>query len=167
MGARTEWLAAIGKPMVAGGLVCLLTAFGGGAGIEPNDILRARWAETLQVAAPVQAAIEKCLQSTHYDLRSCNTNALLTGVDAPPTGVATAWIAAMPPVPTEYGATAITVGGAAGEGAAGTVTLAITGGYRLGGCEVILTATAGVGGPLTWTASNGSGCTRINTGVGK
>jgi hypothetical protein len=32
---------------------------------------------------------------------------------------------------------------------------------------VILTATAGVGAPLTWTASNGSGCTRINTGVGK
>ncbi|MBD8603641.1 prepilin-type N-terminal cleavage/methylation domain-containing protein [Pseudomonas sp. CFBP 8771] len=112
-----------------------------------NYVTRARWADNNTIIAPVKAAVAECLQLNNSAIASCNTVALLTAA----TGYA-----ALP--------TANASPNLAGVAYAGTIV--VTGTAAAAGCVVTWTPNLTDANKITWTAANGAGCTRSQTGVG-
>jgi type IV pilus assembly protein PilA len=120
---------------------------------------RARWADNLQSAAPIKAAIAECSQANNGVLAgNCDTFALLTAANGYlPTNFV------IPAVANQKylgAATAIT---------AGTAAIVITGNAQASACTVTLTPTVAAGAStISWqpTIGGAAGCNRSKTGVG-
>jgi len=112
-------------------------------------VTRARWADTYFAIGSFKNAVAECAQNNNVTLNNtCDSLALLTASGF--------WSGAMPSI--KFGATVtLTAATAAIVIDASTVT-------QLGNCTVTFTPSP-VQGSLMWSASNGAGCSRRQTGL--
>ncbi|MHB0973478.1 MAG: pilin [Acidobacteriaceae bacterium] len=106
-------------------------------------ITRAKWQDNIMSIESTKLAVAQCAQENAGNPTNCATAAQLG-------------LASLPTIPHGTMALATT---------ATTATFTLTGDATVGSCVVTLTGTAGPNN-MTWSFTNGGGCTKSKTGVG-
>jgi type IV pilus assembly protein PilA len=123
-------------------------------------ITRAKWQDAIASIASTKTAMAECVQNNAGDTTVCNTTALLQTASGSTTF-------AIPTTASGGEVTIATPTAVAGTGGVGgTISIAMTGSAKLGGCVVTATGTV-TSTNINWTYVNsGTGCNKSKTGLG-